>query len=75
MRCSELSSLHAALLYIGKTEESIQSFADTEEPRLRIQLSDIVYRHWRAWFWGVDDPGLRGHERPPEDGQVYYDLI
>ncbi|KAK5948214.1 hypothetical protein OHC33_010762 [Knufia fluminis] len=45
-----LPSLHAALLHLGKPKDTIRRFAEQQENRWSIQLNEIVFRHWRAWF-------------------------
>lgn len=73
-RFERLKSLSEAFQILGKGIESINNFATAEEDRIRLAYDEVIYRHWRSWMYGTDEPFLRQYQHISRPKELEYSL-
>lgn len=71
---TELNSLVEVFRVLGKSTEAIDRFAAAEDDRIRIAYGGVIYRRWRSWMYGVDEPSIQ-QQYPSRPFRLLYDLV
>lgn len=73
-RSSEIGCLIDIFRRLGKSETQIAEFIALEDPRIKQMYDEIIYAHWREWFYGIEDPYLEQYRDIPRPGLLHFSV-